>query len=563
MKLLQIATDLTLPLDVVTEKLSFLGRTGSGKTYAAMKLAELMLDAGAQIVALDPVGVWYGLRIGGSWNVYIFGGLHGDYPLESTSGALIADLIIDRGICAVLDVSQFTSGEQIRFVTDFANRFFQRKKSAPSAVHLFLEECQEFVPQNLSGTDKQGAFMLHAFERLWKLGRNFGIGGSLISQRPQEVNKKALNQAGTLFVFNMTGPQERKAIESWVADKGINDDIAAVLPYLKVGEPHVWSPTFKISKTVRIIEKRTADVSTTPKVGSRSHERPLTPIDVEKLKTDMAATVERTKAENPAELRRQIADLQRKIKELEARKPEASKPIEVSILTEEDRLILNELFSVAKVISVDLEVMRDFANRIGLICDKALKIQAPALAKSGNKITEKRQTPRQVAHSENPHELTRPEQRILDAIAWLESIGVDTPEQPAVAFLAGYTYGSGGYNNPRGALRTKGLVEYVPGDKLRLTAEGRGLVNTPDTPLSTTELHRAVLGRLPKPEQRILSVILKAYPNNISNDECADTAGYARGSGGYNNPRGRLRTLGLIEYPGNSTVRARDILFID
>ncbi len=34
--------------------------------------------------------------------------------------------------------------------------------------------------------------MLHAFTRLVKIGRNFGIGVSLLSQRPQEVNKKVL-----------------------------------------------------------------------------------------------------------------------------------------------------------------------------------------------------------------------------------------------------------------------------------------------------------------------------------------------------------------------------------
>jgi hypothetical protein len=71
MKTLRISDTLALPLDgasgspgAVTQKYSFLGRTGSGKTYAATKLAELMLEARAQVVALDPVGVWPFLRIG-------------------------------------------------------------------------------------------------------------------------------------------------------------------------------------------------------------------------------------------------------------------------------------------------------------------------------------------------------------------------------------------------------------------------------------------------------------------------------------------------------------------
>lgn len=81
--MLTLADHLKLPLDVVTEKLAWLGRTGSGKTYGAMKLAELMLDAGAQIGALDPVGVWRGLRVpatkgGPSYDVVVFGGLYGD-----------------------------------------------------------------------------------------------------------------------------------------------------------------------------------------------------------------------------------------------------------------------------------------------------------------------------------------------------------------------------------------------------------------------------------------------------------------------------------------------------
>jgi uncharacterized protein len=69
--------------------------------------------------------------------------------------------------------------------------------------------------------------------------------------------------------------------------------------------------------------------------------------------------------------------------------------------------------------------------------------------------------------------------------------------------------------------------------------------------------------RLPGPEQKILSVILKHYPESISNEQCAAESGYTNGGGAFNNPRGRLRTLGLIEYPGGGMVRARDILFLE
>jgi len=238
MKKLEISSTLSLPIDGVTQELAMLGRTGSGKSYAATKLAEEMLDAGAQIVALDPVGIWYGLRT--AYSIPVFGGLHGDIPLEVGGGALIADLIVDRRISAVVDVSQFESdADKARFARDFAARFYFRQKQAPSPVHLFLEEAQEFVPQN---PEREEGRMLHAFVRIAKLGRNFGIGATLLSQRPQEVNKKALNQTECLFAFQMTGPQERDTIAKWATSKGVDENLDEILPSLEVGQAHVWSP---------------------------------------------------------------------------------------------------------------------------------------------------------------------------------------------------------------------------------------------------------------------------------------------------------------------------------
>ena len=45
---------------------------------------------------------------------------------------------------------------------------------------------------------------------------------------------KALNLAEVLFAFQLTGPQERKTVDGWIADKGIDDeDIAGMLPKLE------------------------------------------------------------------------------------------------------------------------------------------------------------------------------------------------------------------------------------------------------------------------------------------------------------------------------------------
>src|SRR3990167_5426396 len=110
---LKLSKEISLPSNTATQKLAWLGTTGSGKTYGASKLAELFWHIGAQFIVVDPVGVWYGLRLAkdgkkpSDIKIPIFGGLHGDVPLEPTSGALIADLVVDQTISAIIDVSQF------------------------------------------------------------------------------------------------------------------------------------------------------------------------------------------------------------------------------------------------------------------------------------------------------------------------------------------------------------------------------------------------------------------------------------------------------------------------
>ena len=63
MRNLIISDTVALPADAVTQTFACIGRKGAGKTYLASMLAEQMLDIGAQVVILDPVGNWYGLRV--------------------------------------------------------------------------------------------------------------------------------------------------------------------------------------------------------------------------------------------------------------------------------------------------------------------------------------------------------------------------------------------------------------------------------------------------------------------------------------------------------------------
>jgi DNA helicase HerA-like ATPase len=102
---LQIAHTLALPLEFVVQKSALLARSGAGKTNTAVVIAEELLEAKQQVVILDPPGAWWGLRSSADgkragYPIVVFGGIHGDLPLQSTSGELLADLVVDQGLSA-------------------------------------------------------------------------------------------------------------------------------------------------------------------------------------------------------------------------------------------------------------------------------------------------------------------------------------------------------------------------------------------------------------------------------------------------------------------------------
>lgn len=583
--LLQLADRLSLPVDAVTEKLAFLGRTGSGKSYAATKLAELMLEAGAQVVALDVVGIWYGLRTGDhGLKIPVFGGMHGDIPLEPTSGALVADLIVDRNISAVLDISQMLDSEKARFAQAFADRFYFRKKFDPGAVHLFLEECQELVPQNAMKGEER---MLHAFERLVKLGRNFGIGVSLISQRPQEVNKKALNQVECVFAFQMTGTHERKAVEAWIADKGIDIDVKALLPKLQVGCPHVWSPRWLgVSEQVRILQKRTLDTSSTPKVGAkRGKTQTLTPIDLAELRTQMAATIDRAKAEDPKELNRRIAELQ---KQLQARPAAAPAPepivkrVEIPMVdlglinglrdsvmkkvrafgrnTERARKVIAEaLAEVDRLAEALTQTNQQIEVEFNAGCDSAMR-RLDGYNKDPLKAITRGQPPKSGAPA--------PRQQAIDAGQQILGNGGERTIMIFVAQVNGATreqitvttgYKRSTRNEYIRRLSQAGFVT-LAGDDVNPTPSGIEALGADYKPLPTGQkLRDHWIATLPEGESAILELCFECYPLVISRDDITDRTRYQRST--RNEYIRRLAARKLVVTSHDGEVKASEHLF--
>ena len=246
-----------------------------------------------------------------AFEIPILGGQRGDVPLEETGGKLVASTIVETGTSAVLDVSHFRKNERKRFVADFAEELFHRKKQSRTPIHVVIEEAQLFAPQLAKGEER----MLGAIEDLVRLGRNYGIGCSMISQRPQSVNTEVRNQCEPLVVFQLVAFHEREAIGKWMQHMGVNGDLEE-LAKLKTGECFFWSPAWldKFQRT-RFHQKATYDASSTPTMGTaKSPAGRLKKLNLPKLEAAMAETVARAKADDPKTLRIEIERLNKELK---------------------------------------------------------------------------------------------------------------------------------------------------------------------------------------------------------------------------------------------------------
>ena len=171
---IHLAPNLIFDTDIITRVIGIVAKRDAGKTYTATKLAEGMLLIKAQIVAIDPVGNWYGLRLGangkpeGGLDIKILGGRNGDIPLEYTAGALIAKTIVESGMSFILDLSMMRKAHQERFATDFAVAMLEERKRDPAAMHIFFEEAYRFFPQKLTKGSKSA--LLEATEELITMG---------------------------------------------------------------------------------------------------------------------------------------------------------------------------------------------------------------------------------------------------------------------------------------------------------------------------------------------------------------------------------------------------------
>ena len=556
--MLHLANNLKLPTDYVTWKSAIIGRTGSGKTNTAVVLAEQMIDRGFPLAIIDPQGDWWGLR--SKYKIAILGGEHGDIPLEPTAGELTADFLIAERIPVLLDLFSMGEGEMVRFATDFARRLWAKNREA---LHVFLDEADLFAPQK--DTKGPRGVCLGAWQNIVRRGRSRGIGCTMITQRSAVINKDLLTQADPLIVHRLTAPQDLAAVEAYLdvhgADRQTVKDILAEVAKMPKGDAFVISPgTLGIKPTnIHVNLRKSFDSSATPEAGKVvAAPRDLATIDLKALSQQFASTIERAKADDPKELRRRIAELERELKT----KPKAE-PDQAAI----DKAVAARDREWEKAINEQKRIADDFQGRLTKINqishvngEATPKIAAPEKVYATGKRFSPPHPPKaitkQVKISEPSGDVgTGGLRRILSALAQRPD-GLSVRQ---IGVRAGLSSKSGTFGTYLGKARSSGWVE---GSRDRLTITDAGLSALGDydpLPKGQDLLDHWLRELGDSGAGRMLQAAAENYPNALSKGDLAEAAGLSASSGTFGTYLGKLRSLELVE--GKSEIKASDELF--
>jgi hypothetical protein len=227
----------------------------------------------------------------------------------------MADAVVDRGLSIVLSLRHLSKADQRRFVADFGE-LYDRKADPQQRNAARFHRRGRLRP---AAPGAGFGAVLWAVDTLVRRGRSSGLAPTLISQRPQVVNKDVLSQAEVLVSHQLTGPQDRKAVEAWIDANVTENQRARFIGLLALpkGTAWFWSPgLLGIFKRIDVRDRTTFDSLATPKAGVRAVASPkaFAAVDLEALTAEIAATIERARADDPRQLRKRIGQLERELR---------------------------------------------------------------------------------------------------------------------------------------------------------------------------------------------------------------------------------------------------------
>jgi hypothetical protein len=604
--------NLPIPDAVLAQHVAVLGMTGSGKTSTEKLIVEQVVEKGARVCVLDTIkSDWWGITSSATGKsaglpFKILGGPRGHVPLPSSAGKVIGQLVASGKLpLSIIDMADFEAGGIQRFFVDFAAALWKHQRGV---VYLVIEEAHELAPKERAGFGAEN-MAIHWAKKLATGSRTKGIRLVVATQRVQALHNAVLGSCGTLVAHQLAYDADQEPVKKWLksANKARAGEVADSLAGLPTGTGWICSPRAGVFEKVKFPKFRTFDNTATPDGDDISDDVKTAPVDRDELRAIIGDAVTAAEADDPSKLRAEIARLKGEL----AKAPTletinigtmadhlAASGYAVSSQEQIEAIIANAFdkgaragIEQANASSVALvgEMLRPFVDRAKLlgddlgICVRAMQtgidggeivVKAPPISQSGPpaasltaRAPSTRTTPQSDARATSSPvaggdgTLTAYQQRILDAIAWVESIGQQAPSRSIVAFLAGASPNSSTFERYISALKGKDLISYPANGALGLTGPGRRIAAAPTAALTHVAILQKIREKVTGYQFKLVTEICKRYPKDMSRDELAAACGVSANSSTFERYVSQIKSLGLITASGPGRVRADERLF--
>lgn len=554
---------ITVDLDVlVTSRMLIQANSGGGKSWALRYLLEQTHGRIPQIV-FDPEGEFASLR---ERFPYVLAGVDGDVPARPELAGALCHRLVELGASAVLDLYELEIEERQLFVKNFLGDLMRLPRALWRPLLVVIDEAHLFCPEKGAGS----AVSKTAVAGLCTRGRKRGFCAILATQRIASLDKGVAAELNNVLI-GRTGLD----VDVLRAGNtlGFDKERRQTLPHLDSGVFYAFGPA--ISREV--LQVRTGQVATShPEPGRIAPPAPPPPDQLRELIARLADLPVQADPDVPdlETTQRRIAELERALRD----RPAESRieRVEVPILTLEHvaslRVAAGGLETTAKTIAKYAADILAALDRVAPLPALEAPRQAapppkpdrarPAPAKPTRKPARPASRPAsRSAPASGGARLLAPQQRILDALAAFEALGLSQVARQHIAVWSKQSPASSAFGNHLSLLRTAGLIDYPTGGFVSLTAAGRARAR-PTTPIrDLAQLHAAWYQRLPDAQARILRVLIEHYPRSIERTRLAGLAGQSPTSSAFGKHLSVLRDLGLVAYPQPAQVAATALLF--
>jgi hypothetical protein len=574
------AGDVEVSIDVerlVDTRLLIQASSGGGKSWAIRRILEQTHGKVQQLV-LDVEGEFHTLAE--RFDYVLAGRKDGDCPAHPRAAPLLAKRLLELGVSAVIDLYELESHERFAFVRAFLKALIDADRALWHPALVVVDEAHVFCPEH-GKAESAGAVI-----DLCTRGRKRGFAAVLATQRLSKLHKDAAAECVNKLVGRCQLDIDMRRAGDELGLVGKNEHLQ--LRALKPGHFFAFGPAFGVAGVERI---EVGPVETKHLRPGERAARAVAPRDAVMSVLSQLADIPREAEQEAKDLSEARAQLAAARRELAVAKRGAPAPDPATIekavgdarLDERRRAarmskgVADRITAVSRALEVVQKAVnalaeqfaRESAQLIGVTTAAAAGIAPPPAARNGvahpvpiatNRLAQSSRAPRAAASDA----LARPQQRVLDALAWLEmAIGDGSYPREQVGAVSGYAPTSGNFGNILGQLAAAALISYPAPGKVALTDEGRSSAIHPYAPTSADEIQRRLLDRLSGPQRKVLEAVLAGGREPQTRAEIAEAAGYAATSGNFGNLLGKLSTLGAIRYPAAGQVAPAPWLYLE